>query len=356
MSKSPKKILFLYTELAGYFLTCLKKLTQLFSVEVHVIHYPVNPEAPFIFHKMDKIVFYEREKLSKNQLHELVQNISPDIILCSGWIDKNYLSVCKKYFQKIPTVLTMDNQWKASAKQYLAILLSRFYFLKIFSHAWVTGMSQQLYAEKLGFKKNKIMAGFYSADVESFSQQYLINKELKTKKFPRRLLYIARYYEFKGIKDLWRAFIELQNEIPNEWELWCFGKGDISPLVHPKIKHFGFVQPGEMKKYIGQTGAFILPSHFEPWGVAVHEFAAAGFPLICSNEVGAASEFLKEGDNGFLFPAKNINELKIAMKKMFDKSDAELNLMGKCSAELAKKITPEIWTNTLWKIVNENQR
>ena len=30
--------------------------------------------------------------------------------------------------------------------------------------------------------------------------------------------------------------------------------------------------------------------------------------------------------------------------------------MGERSSELAKKITPEIWANTLWKIINENQQ
>ena len=282
----------------------------------------------------------------------MVEKISPDIIYCSGWTDKVYLKICGIYKSKIPTVIGLDNQWKGNIKQRIACLISPFYLLKKFSYAWIPGILQYKFAEKLGFNKNRIMSGLYCADVELFYTQFLSNREDKQRMFPKRFIFIGRYYEFKGVKDLWHAFIELQNENPNGWELWCLGTGDIPPIQHPKIKHFGFVQLEQLKHFIKDTGVFILPSHFEPWGVAVHECAAAGMPLICSNEVGAATAFLKIGDNGYLHEAKNINSLKSAMKKMMRLPDKELNKMGDRSSELAKQITPTIWANTIMKIIN----
>ena len=47
-AKGSHRILFLYSELAGYFIACAKELGRAEWVEaVRIIHWPVNPEAPF---------------------------------------------------------------------------------------------------------------------------------------------------------------------------------------------------------------------------------------------------------------------------------------------------------------------
>ena len=49
---SPKpKIVFLYSEVAGYFLACAKELAN--SAEVLIVRWPVNSEAPFQFEDIE---------------------------------------------------------------------------------------------------------------------------------------------------------------------------------------------------------------------------------------------------------------------------------------------------------------
>ena len=282
---------------------------------------------------------------------ELAKKISPDLIYSSGWIDKGYLFTCKHFRNKIPVIVGFDNKWIGSFKQQIGAKLSKLTVQKYFSNCWIPGNPQLEFASKIGFINSNILKGFYSCDYEYFKSIYLNNRESKRQKVPHRFIFIGRYYDFKGIKDLWKAFIEFQNESPNDWELWCFGNGDITPVNHPKIKHFGFIQPKEMDKYISQAGVFVLPSKFEPWGVAVHEFASAGFPLICSNEVGAADLFVSDGQNGFLFDAGNITSLKAVFKKIIAMNDDQLFLMGEKSVELAKQITPETWVDTITSVL-----
>ena len=136
MNKS-KKVLFLYLELSDYFLSSLRIL-QNFVDEIHVLHYPVNMEAPFDLDFPEKMHFYNLKKFNLNQLHNLSLEINPSIILCSGWVDSNYLKIVKYYHKKIPTVLLFDNQWKASLKQVLGVLLSSFILKNKFSNVWVT--------------------------------------------------------------------------------------------------------------------------------------------------------------------------------------------------------------------------
>jgi glycosyltransferase involved in cell wall biosynthesis len=229
-------------------------------------------------------------------------------------------------------------------------MVSPFKILNHFSHCWVPGSLQYEYALRLGFKKDQIATGAYSCDIDLFHDQYIANVAGKKKQFPKRFIYVGRYVEHKGIKDLWNAFIDLQNEDPNDWELWCIGTGDIEPIKHQKIKHFGFVQPADLFKYIKETGVFVLPSHFEPWGVVVHEFAAAGFPIICSIEVGARVVFVEQNINGYIYKAGNIGDLKKQLKKIIELNDKDLLQMGEKSVEKAQQITPKIWSETLMKL------
>lgn len=344
------KFLFLYTEIAEYFLACCKELSK--HGEVHVIRWPINKEAPFQFEIDNRINVYDKDKYTQEQLIELVKKINPSIIICSGWIDKSYLKITKANFTKIPTVMTCDTHWRGDFKQRLATIFSRFTLLRIFSHAWVPGQIQKQYALKLGFKNQNIETGFYSCDLSHFDLIYNSQLEQKKIEFPKRFLYVGRYYEFKGIKELWQAFTELQLENPNDWELWCLGVGDIPPVEHSKIKHFGFVQPSDLCNYTKDAGVFILPSRFEPWGVVVHEFAASGFPLLLSSKVGAKELFLSENENGFEFEDGSVQSIKLALKKIIDTDQNELIKMGRKSNDLSKTISPKTWTQSLLKIIN----
>lgn len=349
-----KKILILYFELAGYLLACIDKLAELFDVEIHVVRYPLNPVAPFDFKFNEHVNYYERKNYSRDELIALAKQIDPDLIYSCGWIDKDYVRISKQY-KNIPVVITTDVPWRGTLKQYIASMIGPFLLPKIFTHCWVPGEPNAQYAKRLGFKENRILRGMYSADYDLFHQYYLQHREAKQKRFPKRFIYVGRYIELKGARELWKAFIQLQNEQPNEWELWCLGKGDLDTEFpsHEKIKNFGFVQPKDLNKYIEDTGVFILPTHYEHWGVVVHEFAAAGFPMICSTTTSAATTFLKEGYNGFYTKPKDVSSIVAAMKKIIAMSERELFEMGEQSVELSKQITPETWSNTLMQLTTD---
>lgn len=345
------KILILYTELADYFLACLKELENHVD-EIHIVHWPIRDEAPFVFKVPDNIILHNKTSDYKELLN-LSKIINPSIILCSGWVDSNYLKIVKYYNHKIPTVLLFDNQWKASLKQVLGILLSSFILKNKFSNVWVTGSSSKYFAKRLGFSNDKILTGLYSADTTKFSkfrQKYL---ESKKNKFPKVFLYIGRYVKHKGIFELWNSFIELQNEEPNDWELWCLGTGEEydNRVLHPKIKHFGFIQSNDMLNYLSNSGVYILPSNYEPWGVSVHEMAAAGFPMLLSKNVGSSEEFLKENINGYYFNSGNKQEIKEKLKKIINLKESDLLTMGDKSYNLSLKNSPKIWAEKLTSLL-----
>src|SRR5574343_195065 len=338
------RFVFLYTELAEYFLSCCRELDK--QAEVHIFRYPVNKEAPFQF-EFSELNIYNKSDFNLFSLKEKIKSIQPDVIVCSGWMDKDYNLLARDFRNIIPVVAAFDTSWRGDLKQQFLRFISSWYLHSRFTHAWVPGKKQAEYALKLGFKKDKILTGFYSCNVTYFNGIFNDSIQQKKSDFPKRFLFVGRYYDFKGVQEMWRAFVELKSEFPNDWQLWCAGVGDIIPKLHPDIRHLGFIQPGDMREILRQTGVFILPSRFEPWGVVVHEHAAAGFPLLLSDQVGASEQFLVSGTNGFTFQANNIGQIKNAMKQIILLNSTDLLRMAEISHSKAQAITPGKWVQQI---------
>lgn len=344
------KAFFLYTELADYTLQCMKVHLEMNpNDEIHVIHYPVNREAPFRLYPIERLTYYEKTNTDAGDYWELFNEINPDIILCSGWNDRSYNKFVKAAGKLVPVVLCFDNYFRYTLKQLVGVPVARVLFRGVYDAVWVPGNKQKKYARILGFKESQIHTCFYSTDTRRYTNWYKEFRQSKQQKFPHRLLCVARYIPQKGLPLLWSAFAELCDEMDHDWELVCAGAGEgfEDRMIHNRIKHLGFIQPGKFGELIGDCGVFVLPSYFEPWGVVLNEFASSGFPMIVSNKVGSSDLFLEEGRNGFVFKSGNKGSLKEALRNVFSLSDAELLEMSEHSAKMAEQCTALNWSARL---------
>ena len=92
------KLLLLYMELADYAVECLRALKKSNpEVEIHVVAYPVNPEAPFDFDFSDIGKLYNRDKFDHEKIQLFSDKLVPDLIICSGWTDRSYLKVIRTW-------------------------------------------------------------------------------------------------------------------------------------------------------------------------------------------------------------------------------------------------------------------
>lgn len=85
----------------------------------------------------------------------------------------------------------------------------------------------------------------------------------------------------------------------------------------------------------------------------IHEFAAAGLPIITTEVCGAATAFVKHNYNGIIIPPADKLKLKEAILKMDGLSEAELSVFGKRSYELSKQISPELWTCVIKSVIEQ---
>jgi glycosyltransferase involved in cell wall biosynthesis len=97
----------------------------------------------------------------------------------------------------------------------------------------------------------------------------------------------------------------------------------------------GGVAEDELAQRYVDADVFALLSRHEPWGVVVNEAAASGLPLVLSDQVGAAADLLRAGENGFLVPGEDVGAAAEALRELA--ADADLRRrMGDRSREIVR--------------------
>lgn len=338
------KILYLYSELMGYQIPVLKEFVDHYKAEIHVIHWDHKKLTPYKPPLYPNIHYYNRSELSSKQLKDFVKGINPDIVYISGWMDKGYLYAVLPLRKKgIPVVSGFDDIWWKTTKQRVASILFPLVRNKLFSHAWVSGPYQYEYVKRLGFKNHEIIFNCYSADLDIFNSACARSAVIKNRNYPHRFLFVGRFEPVKGLDLLIQAWKNIR-EKRKDWELCVIGNGSLYQelVLHRDIKIMNFMQPEILVNEIEHAGCFILPSNFEPWALVLHEFAAAGLPIICSDVCGAAPLFVTPGYNGYIFRKRSVSSLEQKMLKIINATDDELLSMSANSHKAGQKITPEI--------------
>ena len=337
------RVLVLMSRLSDYMMNCMVCWQETEGVELHLVRRKIDSDAPFRFaDSPDGLKLYQREDFDSKKLQSLMREIDPTLIICFGWMDKDYLSLVRARSSGCKAVMTMDNQWLGTARQRLGLFWSRFRLLPIFDYVWVPGTRQRSFALRLGFSEDQIREGLYVANATNFNP---IWEGVKTEGPVKRLVFTGRYVKEKGLETLWDAFISYHERRESTLELWCIGVGVLysEKPDHPKIRHLGFVQPSDLSEKLAGGGIFILPSTFEPWGLVVQEFALAGFPLVLSRNVGAADFFLGD-DNGLLLPSVSREALIDVFATIDSLSDRELATMSSASRARAEQLSAAKWT------------
>jgi len=341
---SVERIAVLYSRLSGYTAACFKALKEHFDVELLVYRWPSAQEAPFDSRHFDFIdVLRIKEEQSADEIAAHVRAFNPQGILMSGWMDGEYLKAARRLRKHgIPVVAGCDTQWKGSPRQRVAQLIARWYLHSAIDALWVAGERQRQFAARLGFKGERCWSGYYSCDWPRFAAA-----KSESERKPA-FLFVGRYVEAKGIDLLVDAYRRYRADTSEPWDLVCAGAGPLEGLLDEEegIINKGFVQPEALPDLMREAGAFVLPSQDEPWGVVIHEAAASGLPLLCSDACGAAVHLLQDGYNGWKFETGNVSHLKACMAQLSKLCSTALHNMGQRSHQLSKQYTPRQWSIT----------
>lgn len=336
-----------------YTVACIRAMTENFDVEVHLVRWDSKVLTPYSPPPINNVSYYLRSVLDVAKMKKLLSVVDPDLVFASGWMDKDYLKVCRNAKRNgIPVVTSADTHWRGSIKQRLGAIYSHLFFSQYFDFIMIPGAAQFEFARRLGFKNNQIVFNFYSADVDFYSGLYTKHLKKKAANYPKNILFLGRFAEEKNIRLLINSFEELQGTF-HDWNLVLVGNGPLekSILPTPRIQIHSFLPPELLEDILANTGVFCLPSRSEPWGVVVHEMAAYGLPIIVSDASGAGYEFVRNGLNGYRFRSESSKSISFFLRKLMSMNSVELQAMGSESNKIAQHINTRSWASELFSLM-----
>jgi glycosyltransferase involved in cell wall biosynthesis len=158
-------------------------------------------------------------------------------------------------------------------------------------------------------------------------------------------IYVGRLVALKQVAMLLEAACCLPSaERPH---LILVGDGPERPRLQAMTQRYGlsvtftgFLQNSDIAPLYAAADFFVLPSEHEAWGIVVAEAAAAGLPLILSDQVGAAYDLLDEDRNGFMVRHSSVVAWRKALERCLGDRHRLLE-MGKRSCEIVRDWTCE---------------
>ena len=317
-------------------------------MRINLICSKPTSEAPFdneIIEKSGAQLVAFREDLTVDQMKAELERFSPDVILTSGWMFKDYLEVCSWFRKRGGRVIAFcDTAYRGSARQRVGCLLARWLIHPSIDVVWVAGERQREYAKRLGFRTRNIWEPMLCCDWDGFAAHRRSDPNQG-----EGFLFVGRLVQVKAFDLLISAYERYRTSVSNPWPLKIIGSGPLAEAARhvEGIELVGFVQPSHLPEMMAAARAFVLPSIFEPWGVALQEAATVGLPLIASDACGASVHLLRDGWNGYLVEPGSVDELTTALLRLHNISDEGRCEMGRNSFELSKQYTPKRWAETL---------
>lgn len=205
----------------------------------------------------------------------------------------------------------------------------------------------------------------YAVDNAFFQQQCRaaaetredLRRELHLQSGRHVILFASKLLARKRCIDLVEAYLQLSADREPESKrsgqakskpyLLIVGAGEERARIEERIREagaeddirlLGFRNQSEMPRYYDLCDVFVLPSIHEPWGLVVNEAMNASRAVIVSDEVGCQPDLVRDGENGCVFPARNIAVLKLALERVL--ADPETcHSMGARSRERIEKFS-----------------
>lgn len=277
----------------------------------------------------------------------MVTDFAPDAVLMTSWnFAEAYRAVMRAVPSTVVRVLIMDNLWRAAPRQWLGRATHRWYVDNVADAVLVPSDRSEFYARRLGFGAADVIRGSISADTRLFTSGPRSAEELGGR---RSFLSVGRLVDHKGADVLAAAYRRYRELDDDPWTLDVVGIGPMRPLLEdlPGVRLHGFRAPAEVATMMREAGCFVLPSRIEPYGAVVHEAAASGLPLLCSDFTGAVPGLLQDGYNGWQVPSGDVEHWAEAMCRMSAVPPERLAEMSQVSRALATRLSPDGWARHL---------
>ena len=268
-----------------------------------------------------------------------IKKFCPDVLFICGWARNLPPFIAKSdAFCNVPKILCCDMPWEWKLRKFAArFVLWR--HLRRFRKIMVPGERAARYARWLGFGEEDIIRGEYAIDVKRFA----VGSDGQRRGF----VFAGRLVKVKGIKTLAAAYSlyrEMVSGNGEPWNLDVYGVGPERKCLESieGVAIHGFAQPEEFPRIYAKAGAFVLASEWDPWPLVLLESAAAGLPIICTENCWDRYELVK--GNGIVIKVGDVKGLAEAMLSISRVERAGC-VDGELGRELAKLYSCSAWAD-----------
>lgn len=259
---------------------------------------------------------------------KMVLKFKPDIVITNSVIE----AVVAKSIRHSHIVLYADTikQGKHGNSYWNRMILTWLY--KTANAIWVPGRAGKQYFESYLKGSRPVYCGTYTEDANQKIQK--IN-DLRRNRSDLRgklgiddtdflFLFIGKLIPTRHVGVLLKCMKRMAN---GRIKTLIIGDGPDEEIVHDyllsedNVKWIPHVSLEELETYYAIADAYIHPGE-EPYSLALYEAAIAGIPILASKQVGATSDCLCDGKNGYLLKYCNPSDMH---EKMLSVANGDLS-------------------------------
>lgn len=213
------------------------------------------------------------------------------------------------------------------------------------------GSLNAAYYRHYGVPDGKIFSVPYAVDNDFFRQQARLARPAREVLrqalglTPGRpvILFASKFQPRKRAGDLLEAYRALSPDGRREPDpyLLFVGDGEERAALERRagetgwsgIRFLGFKNQTDLPPLFDLCDVFVLPSEAEQWGLIVNEVMNAAKPVIVTDQVGAAPDLVRDGENGYVVPVGDVAALARRLREVTGDLDAA-HRMGERSLEI----------------------
>lgn len=194
----------------------------------------------------------------------------------------------------------------------------------------------------IGVFKNKTFKWGYFPEAKEYTSF--------AKKEPSTILWCARLLPLKRPMDVLNAALTLKN-MGYQFTLSFIGNGEeedkIKSFVNDNelaeyVKFQGFIPTDKVRIEMEKSSIFLFTSDKqEGWGAVLNESMNSGCAVITSHAAGSSKFLVKDGENGLIYEAGNVEMLTSKLKSLLDSPENTKKLGKNAYKTITEKWNPE---------------
>jgi glycosyltransferase involved in cell wall biosynthesis len=318
MTASAIKVVFCWSHVSGYMAACWRALAARPGIELHILAlaseqaHPQHDIEQHLMRDLPHTWLTPAQAQEPGLIRDRVTAQRPRVVVFSGWSMRGYRALATDAaLDGCARVMAMDTPWRGTWRQRLGRWWLRSLVQRL-DRVLVPGRRAAELAMRLGVSEDRIAAGLYACDGQVFHPPAADAP-------PRRgWLFVGRYVDVKGIDTLAAAYERYRSRVEAPWPLDVIGAGPLARVWRGRegVTDHGYQPQHAIADRMRQAGAFVLASHYEPWGVVLAEAMACGLPVVCTTACGAADELLHDDAAGRTVAPDDPLALAQAMQSM----------------------------------------